>query len=172
MRPLTDAARLDALMDALGRAASQSARIYLTGGATAVLFAWRSSTVDVDLTLDPENDELYRAIPPLKERLGINIEIASPAHFIPALPGWQDRSAFIKQCGPLAFYHYDFYAQYLSKIERGHTKDVEDARQLLNRGLVEPERVRELFDAIEPQLYRYPAISPAKFRRALDAALL
>jgi hypothetical protein len=25
-----------------------------------------------------------------------------------------------------------------------------------------------MFDAIEPQLYRYPAIDPASFRRAVD----
>lgn len=172
MRSLTDAAKLDALMDALGSEVSRPARIYLTGGATAVLFAWRSSTVDVDLTLDPDHDEIYRAIARLKERLEINIELASPAHFIPELPGWQDRSQFIRQAGPLAFYHYDFYSQCLSKIERGHAKDVDDAREMLARGLVERQRLRELFEAIEPKLYRYPAINADKFRRAVDIALL
>jgi hypothetical protein len=72
--------RLEALMDALGRAARHPARIYFTGGATAVLFAWRASTVDVDPTLDPEHDELYRAIATLKDPLRINVELASPAH--------------------------------------------------------------------------------------------
>jgi len=32
-----------------------------------------------------------------KETLMINIEIASPAHFIPSLPGWEERSIFIKK---------------------------------------------------------------------------
>jgi hypothetical protein len=31
--------------------------------------------------------------------------------------------------------------------------------------------VRAAFAAIEPQLYRYPAIDPPAFRRAVEAAL-
>ncbi len=42
---------------------------------------------------------------------------------------------------------------------------------MLASGLVEPERLRELYELIEPQLYRYPAIDSAAFRRKLDAAL-
>jgi hypothetical protein len=38
-------------------------------------------------------------------------------------------------------------------------------------GLIEPVRLRELLEEIEPQLYRYPAIDPTAFRRKLDAAL-
>ena len=38
---------------------------------------------------------------------------------------------------------------------------------MLARGLVERARLRELFDAIEPSLYRFPAIDPAAFRRAV-----
>ena len=32
-------------------------------------------------------------------------------------------------------------------------------------------RKRALYDAIEPDLYRYPAIDPSAFRRKLDSAL-
>lgn len=39
------------------------------------------------------------------------------------------------------------------------------------RGLIEPTRLQELFDAIEPELYRYPAISPTAFRRAVTEAV-
>ena len=41
---------------------------------------------------------------------------------------------------------------------------------MIARGLVEPARLRELYDAIEPELYRYPAIDPPAFRGKLDAA--
>jgi hypothetical protein len=37
--------------------------------------------------------------------------------------------------------------------------------------LVEPSRLRSLYDQIEPYLYHYPAIDPAVFRRKLDALL-
>ena len=71
----------------------------------------------------------------------------------------------------MSFYHYDPYAQALAKIERGHAKDLADVDELISRGLVEPGRLRELFDAIEPHLYRYPAIEPRAFRRAVEDRL-
>ena len=73
--------------------------------------------------------------------------------------------------GRLAFYHYDPYSQALAKIERGHAKDLADVRELLARGLVEPGRLRELFDATEPRLDRHPAIDPPSFRRRLEEML-
>jgi len=68
-------------------------------------------------------------------------------------------------------YHYDFYAQALAKIERGHSQDLQDVQAMLDRGLITPQAVRRHFDEIEPLLYRYPAISPAAFRRAVEAML-
>lgn len=42
---------------------------------------------------------------------------------------------------------------------------------MIERGLIEPARLRELYDAIEPELFRYPAIDPSAFRRKVDDAL-
>ena len=171
MRRLAEANRIRRLMQALGSAATAEARVYFTGGATAVLEGWRATTVDVDLRIVPDRDEMLRAVPALKEDLELNIELASPADFIPELPGWEDRSRFIAREGRVSFYHYDFYAQALAKIERGHVQDAADVAAMLDRGLVEPGQLRMLFDAIEPQLYRYPAIDPKSFRRALETTL-
>ena len=98
----------------------------------------------------------------------MNIELASPDHFIPELPGWQERSTFIRQEGKLTFLHYDFYAQVLAKIERGHTIDLQDIQEMIRRRLVEPDRLLELFTEIEDQLYRYPAVDGPFFRRAVE----
>ena len=43
--------------------------------------------------------------------------------------------------------------------------------QLLDRGLVEPQQLRDLFEAIGPRLHRYPAVDPRSFRERLDTAL-
>jgi len=168
MRRLADAQGVRRFMEALACQASGDARAYFTGGATAVLIGWRETTIDVDIKLVPERDEILRAIPRLKENLEINVELASPGDFIPELPDWQSRSAFIATQGRLSFYHYDFYAQTLAKIERGHARDREDVRELIARDLVEPQRVLSLFGEIEPQLYRYPAIDPRSFRHAVE----
>ena len=154
-----------------GAGAKSPGRVYLVGGATALLLGWRDSTIDIDLKVIPDTDEILRALPALKERLHINIELASPDDFIPELPGWQDRSRFIQQEGGISFLHYDFYAQALAKIERGHAVDVQDARRMLKSGLVERQRLLELFSAIESQLYRYPALDGPSFRRAVERSL-
>ena len=171
MRELADADRLRRFMRELGRAADQDGAVYLTGGATAVLVGWRDSTVDADILFVPEADALFRALPRLKEELRINVEIASPAHFIPELPGWRERCLLIERIGRVTYYHYDPYAQALAKIERGHAKDLDDVHQLLDRGFVEPDRLWRLFEAIVPRLDRYPAIDPPSFRRRLERIL-
>jgi len=165
-QPLT-ADRLAALMKALAAPARTSSRIYLVGGASAVLLGWRAATIDVDLKIIPESDEILRRLPLLKEELHVNIELASPDDFIPELPGWQERSQFIRQEGKLSFYHYDFYGQALAKIERRHEIDRQDVDQLIESGLVAPDRLWELFGRIEGELYRYPAVNPARFRSAV-----
>jgi hypothetical protein len=171
MRALADADRIEQLMHALAGEADRDTRLYFTGGATAVLIGWRRTTIDVDLRFVPESDRLLRAIPHLKEELRINVELASPSDFIPQLPGWEERSRFIRKEGNLSFFHYDLYSQALAKIERGHAQDRGDVDEMLRRGLVEPARALELFEKIESDLYRYPAIDPAAFRRAVQEAL-
>lgn len=154
-------------MRALGLRSRNAARVYFTGGSTAVMHGWRDNTVDIDLRFVPETDELFRALPELKEKLRINIELASPADFIPPLPGWEDRSLFIGREGKLDFYHYDPYSQALAKIERGHSQDILDVESMLRDGLVKAEKLLSLFLDIENQLYRYPAIDPPSFARAV-----
>jgi hypothetical protein len=171
MRSPVDERRIRDLAHRLGRVASARVRIYLTGGATAVLEGWRQATIDVDLRFEPESDELLRAIPALKETLGVNIELASPPDFIPELPGWRERSPLLFRDGNVDVHHFDPYSQALSKIERGFAQDREDVSELIKRRLVEPNRLRELFDAIEPELFRYPAIDPPSFRLKVEQTL-
>jgi hypothetical protein len=171
MRPRADAERINAFVRELGRAARSPARLYLTGGATAVLEGWRGTTVDIDIHLEPDLDELLRRIPELKERLGVNVELASPTQFIPELPGWRERSPFIDRIGRLDVFHFDPYSQALSKLERAFDHDLEDVRAMIARGLVEPHLARALFDQIEPELYRFTAIDPRSFRARVEREL-
>lgn len=132
---------------------------------------WRDATIDIDLQMIPENDRALRAIPQLKEEMGINIELASPSDFVPEVPGWEARSRFIRHEGQVSFFHYDFYAQALAKIERFHDRDVLDVKEMLTRKLVETVRLRQLFEEIFPLLYRFPSIDPKSFRKNLDSIL-
>lgn len=169
MCEVADRARIEAFMVALARYATTDVDVYLVGGTTAVLMGWRPTTIDIDLVIRPESDALLRAIPELKERLHLNVEFASPDLFIPLPPGWEARSPVVTRLGRVTFRHFDFVAQALAKIERGHARDLADVQAMLARGLITASEVRAQFACIEPALYRFPAIDPPTYRRAVDA---
>jgi hypothetical protein len=171
MRERADAQRIHRFMETFGAEAPREGTCYLVGGATAVLLGWRPTTIDVDIELEPEQDELLRALAGIKDELRINVELASPRHFIPLPEGWQERSPSVGRHGRLTFKHFDLYSQALGKLERGHAQDLEDVRVMVERGLVERERLSSALDEIEPQLYRFPAIDPADFRKRVEEFL-
>jgi len=168
MRDLVDAPHIERFMEALGRAAKANGRVYLTGGATAVLHGWRASTIDIDIKVIPDNDELLREIPRLKEQLNVNVELAAPSDFIPVPDGWEERSPLIRRVGMISFHHFDPIAQALSKAERGHEQDLRDIEDLIASGLVDPADARAQFASMEAELYRFPAIDPPSFRRSVE----
>lgn len=163
MRTETDKDKLERFMIELGKRVLGPGSIYLTGGATAVLYGWRSMTIDVDLKPDPEPPGLFEALAVLKDELDINVELASPDQFIPPPSGWRERSLFIARHGMIEFFHYDPYGQALSKLQRRHERDLQDVHSLWRAGLIQKDRLRELFTLIKPQLIRYPAIDPVVF---------
>ena len=171
MRPNADIERIRGLVRELARTADEDTTIYLTGGATAVLHGWRDSTVDIDLRLEPDSDELLRRIATVKDELHVNVELASPPDFIPELPGWRERSPFAFAEGRITVRHFDPYSQALSKISRDFELDRADVKAMIEHGLVAPERLEELFETIEPELFRYPSIDARDFRAKLERTL-
>ena len=169
MRHPIQVEKLREFMKALSLETKGPGRIYLTGGATALLYGWQPMTVDIDLKADPEPSRFFEAIAQLKDTLEINVELASPSDFIPELPDWRTRSIFIDRHNQLDFYHLDPYSQALSKISRGHPRDLTDVAGMLRERLIVKARILELFLEIEPVLIRYPAIDPASFSRAVNS---
>jgi hypothetical protein len=141
-------------IEALGRQSSSGGRVYIVGGGSAVLYGWRTATVDVDVKLDPEPVGAFEAIRQLKDELGINVELASPDLFIPELPAWRERSVYIGRFGQVDFYHYDFYAQALAKVPRmlsGHRRG-RLSRQGRSRSVDAWFRTRRPVMTIDPSL--------------------
>lgn len=145
--------------------------MYLTGGATAVLEGWRQSTVDIDVRFEPDSDAALSRIGEIKERLSLNVELASPLDFLPALPGWQERSLFRFREDNLEVFDFDPYSQALSKLERGFELDLEDVRSMVEGRRIEPRRLIDLFEEIEPELYRFPTVDPASLRQDVESLL-
>lgn len=158
-RELTEKAFRE-LMSELARTAPRkgSFRVYLVGGGSAVLAGWRSATIDADLFADSQ--EVFRDVQGIKEKLGLNVEFVRPEDFVPPLAGTAERHRFIERVGNIDFYHYDPYAQLLSKVVRGFRKDMLDAARFVESGWVDPERFRDLVEAIPDSAYaRYPNLS-------------
>ena len=171
MRDLVNAERVQAFLTALGEQLKIPTVVYLTGGASAVLEGWRESTVDLDLKFVPDS-EVFGVLPGLKEKLRVNVELASPDHFLPPLPSWQDRSPFIMRVGCVEFRHFDFYSQALAKIERGFSRDLGDVREMVRRKLIDATELRRFSQEILPDLIRYPAVDPDTFLRAIETFLV
>lgn len=167
MRPPLDRQKLERFLKILGQRVRGEGRIYLTGGATALLHNWRPMTIDIDLKADPEPLGFFEAIATLKDELAVNVELAAPDQFIPPLPGWRERSLFIERHGALDFFHYDPYSQALAKLERGHSRDLADVTAMLRLGLIRSGKLMELFEQIQNDLIRYPAVDPGSFREAV-----
>ncbi len=154
-------------MERLARSVKGPAKIYFTGGATALLLGFREQTIDVDVKLDPEPAGAFEAIAALKNDLEINVD-ATTSDFIPASEDWRQRSRLIKSIGAVDFYHFDFALQALSKLERGYEQDIIDVRDFVHRSYLDAVTLRRTFAEIEPNLVRYPAIDPISFKRKVE----
>ena len=125
MRDAADVERINRLARELGRVVAPGTRMYLTGGATAVLEGWRSTTVDIDICFEPDSDAALRRIADLKEEL--------------------------------------------SKLQRGFELDLADVASMVEAGQVEPEKLHKLFEGIEEELFRFPAVDPSRLRAAVES---
>lgn len=169
MRPDATAERIRRLLGELGRHARPGDRLYLTGGASAVLVGWRASTRDVDVLLEGDEDALLRAIADLKDRMDVNIELASPIDFLPAPDNWRERAVSVGRFGALDVLHVPFSLQALAKLQRGFDQDLEDVRAMLGRGLTTKAQIASLLADVEALLYRFPAVSERRLAAAVAA---
>jgi len=167
MRPEVDRARVLEFATELGRRLRAPHTLYLVGGSSAVVVGWRGSTRDLDVRPEPDSDELLRILHELKQALDINIELASPLDFLPALDGWQDHSPYVGSWGRLHVRHLDFRLQALSKLERGLDTDLDDVRAMLARGLVNTDELHDAFDAMRTGLFRFPAVDGPQLEKRL-----
>ncbi|HMJ16412.1 MAG TPA: DUF6036 family nucleotidyltransferase [Polyangiaceae bacterium] len=168
MRSETDAGKVQRFMQELGRRCSGAGNVYFAGGTSAVLVGWRTATVDIDLKFDPEPAGAFAAIARLKDELDLNVELAAPDDFVPAIPGWRERSPFIATYGSIHYFHYDFQTQALSKIVRGHSQDLKDVREMLARQLVRREHIGQFAADVSAELERYPALDADVLREKVD----
>jgi hypothetical protein len=164
------AKRLDEFLRELSRTAPREGtfRVFLVGGATAVMEGWRESTIDVDIHADDE--AVLRDVQRIKERLNVNVELARPEHFVPPLRGSDSRHVFVTTIGRVSYFHYDPYAQVFAKLVRGYERDLDDARSFVRAGLVDLAELQSLVRGIPNAAFaKYPSLSRTAVIAAVDA---
>jgi hypothetical protein len=71
--------------------------------------------------------------------------------------------------GNILFYHYDFVAQALSKLSRGCDRDINDVQAMYEQKLFSLDQLQDSFEAIAPELIRFPSINPDVIRSRVES---
>jgi hypothetical protein len=145
--------RISLLLREVGQRFHQPARLHLVGGTSLVFEGYRQLTLDVDLTIEVSaegHSQLVQALQEIMLALDMNIEEASPGDFIPLPAGYMDRHEFIGRYGQVEVFHFDWYSNALSKIERGRQQDLADVVALLQHERIEWSRLEAMFHEILP----------------------
>ncbi len=177
MRPNVTRADIERFLTDLGTMAHTSGRIYLAGGAALVHSQIRglgASTEDIDLKLDVADEQAVEdAIRQLKVKSSVNVELASPADFIPLPPNWESMSSYVGRYGGLDVFYFDWITLALAKIERGSSRDLHDVALLQQNGLIQRDDLEAAFQAIQPQLGhgRFFNVDPTLFSQKVSVAV-
>ncbi len=174
-RQPVDRQRIERFLQELGKRFHRPGRVYLVGGTTMVYEEFRAQTLDIDLTFDvqaEDHTEFIRVVRDLRDELDINVEEASPGHFIPLPAGYEHRAQFIGRYGQLDVFHFDLYSTALSKIERGTEEDFTDVLALLRSGRIEVDQLRTSFEQILPDFETASLRGDSEeFQRKFDALM-
>lgn len=172
MRQRADRERLARFLSEMGRGLRSPVRLYLVGGSVLIDLELRSTTLDIDFVVDAEEPgvlaEFERHARALKERLQLNLEIASPADCLPAPSGVRDRSLFVRHVGLLSVYYYHLPSQVIAKAACGFEQDLDDAAALVRSQLVSWDDVEETWQEMEASPTGWLRYEPADVRRRLD----
>lgn len=115
---------LERFLQKLGERIAIPSRIYLYGGSALCLLGSPRETLDVYYSLEPEAQEVEKAVESLAAELKMDIEAVPLAEFIPLPPEAQQRRRFVGRYGQLEAYIFDLYSIALSKIARGFEADL------------------------------------------------
>lgn len=167
MRPDVDKGRIEHFLKQLGRSFHKSGRLYLVGGAAMVHAGVRTgATEDIDIEVHADDeDSLLEAIRTLKNTLNLNVELASPADFIPLPDQWEMNARYTGRYGSLDVFYFDFYSIALSKIHHGTSRDIHDVKLLLQHQFITLQELDQAYHNILPRVGKRPylKLDPEKF---------
>jgi hypothetical protein len=175
MRASVGQQEIERFLIELGRT-GKPGRLYLCGGSALIHRGIQHrQTLDIDLQISPDPADLISDIERLKNKLNVNVEIASPGDFMPLPDGWEVRSQFIRRYGKLDAFYFDWYSIALSKILRASQRDSFDVQLLKRQGYIALEELDRLcqnvLDKLASPSYkrRYPNLSRERLQQRYQA---
>lgn len=171
MRDYAERARIERFLGVLGRRLRLPIRLYLVGGSVIVDMGLREATLDVDYVAQSDDplalEEFERLLPQLKNELGINVEPASPADFIPVPRDVLDRSTYVRSYGNVHVYYYDLPSTIISKAARGAERDFNDIEAVIRAGALSWDDVENRWEEIRVSPRGWLRYSPDRIDQRL-----
>jgi hypothetical protein len=174
MRPNVDKADIERFLRTLGQLYRKPGRLYIAGGA-ALVHAGISARRTLDIDVDVSDGDMLLVIDQLKQRLHLNIEIASPKDFMPVSSQWEALSQYVSRYGSVDVFYFDFYSIALSKIDRATTRDLQDVQLLVQHHIIDLATFDDAFHDVMQQVQtaqgrmRYPRFDPVAFAARYSA---
>jgi hypothetical protein len=165
MEPVTTT-NLKLFLQRLGERCSRPATLYLLGGSALCFLGSPRVTLDIDYIAEVAEEDTVRfqdLLSELAAEMHLDLEDVPLAEFIPLPPEAWERRQIVKRFNQLAVYIFDPYSIALSKIARGFEADIEDVVFMLDEGVIEFDKLEDLFEQILPQAAEADII-PQEFR--------
>lgn len=94
---------------------------------------------------------------------------------MPLPSDWEMHAKYVGRYGEIDVFYFDFYSIALSKIERGNSRDIADARLLVQQKIITLDELDVAYQEVLAQLGqgRYPKLTQQRFsERYLDTRKL
>jgi len=151
----------------LSEAYKEPVALYLLGGSALSFLGSPRRTIDIDCTIDIQSQALEETIEKTALELKLEVEIVPIGEFIPLPEGNQDRHYRIEQFGSVEVFIFDPYSIALSKVARGFETDIQDVLFLLERNIIDLDRLAAFVKSTVPVAWDYD-IDPAEMQKYLN----
>ncbi len=143
-----DSAKIQSVLEMLGKHVPASSRLFLLGGSALILLGSQRPTIDIDFIGDDVSpSEFDRAVMQAAKDMKIFAEPVPIERFIPLPDGSDDRKIRVGRFGNMEVFVADPYSIALSKLDRGFDTDVDDILFLIENkyvAVIELERMTQV----------------------------
>lgn len=148
--------QIHTFLTTLGERYPHPAQLVLLGGSALCLLGSPRPTIDIDYVgNDLKKNELQKTMEELASEMGLDVEAVPIDRFIPLPAGGDKRNLYVNKFGEIEVSILDPYGIALSKLDRGFDTDIDDIVFLIQRGLVEMDKMEQILQDALPNASRF-----------------